>query len=77
MLQDKRNDLDAERQKRLLQRMVAELSGAHPDIYYTATTDIAAMLQQDIAEGRGLNQDERALMQRLTRRDIEVMLSLH
>ncbi|MEM1235997.1 MAG: hypothetical protein AAGI10_03430 [Pseudomonadota bacterium] len=77
MLQDKRKDLDSERQKKLLRGMVEDLSKQDPDLYYRATADIAAMLHGYIAKGGRLAQEDRALMQKLTARDIEVLLSLH
>ncbi|WP_231701151.1 hypothetical protein [Aliiruegeria sabulilitoris] len=77
MLQDKRKDLDSERQKRLLGRMVAELSGSSPDFYYRPTTEIALELMNYIADGKDLNAEERTLLGRLNRRDIQVLLSMN
>lgn len=77
MLQDKRKDLDSEKQKQLLQRLVEELSRTEMDFYYRSTTEVAALLEQHIAKKARLTAEERALMQRLSRRDIEVLLSLH
>ncbi|SFR14430.1 hypothetical protein [Poseidonocella sedimentorum] len=77
MLHEKRQDLDGERQKRLLQRLVGELTRAQPDLYYRSTSDIAGELEAVIESGTGLSTEEKSLLQRLSRRDIEVMLSLH
>jgi hypothetical protein len=77
MLQDKREDLDAEKRKKLLWRLVAELSREMPDLYYQPTSEIARHIRLCIADGGKLNADERALMDRLGQRDIEVLLSLH
>ena len=77
MLQDKRKDLDSERQKKLLRGMVEELSKQDPDLYYRSTADIAAMLHGFIAKGGRLELEDRALMKKLSARDIEVLLSLH
>lgn len=77
MLQDKRKDLDSERQKRILFRLVNELSQLSPDLYYRSTSEIAACLEKYIRRGAKLSTDDRALMARLGRRDIEVLLSLH
>ena len=77
MLQEKRVDLDAEKQKRLLQALVAELSQTQGDLYYQSTSQIAVLLQRYINDQAQLTADDRALLQKLDRRDIEMMLSLH
>ncbi len=77
MLQDKRKDLDAEKQKDLLRRLVAEISRSDPDLYYRSTSEIAARLQKCISGEADLSADERALLERLNRRDLEILLSLH
>ncbi|SLN43635.1 hypothetical protein PSA7680_02202 [Pseudoruegeria aquimaris] len=77
MLQDKRQDLDAEKQRRLLQRLVEELSRTHGELYYQPTSQIAMQLESYIDGEAKLFAEERALLKRLTRRDIEVLLSLH
>ena len=76
-LEEKRKDLDAEKQKRLLFRMVDELSQSSPDLYYRPTSEIATYLEGYIRKGARLSADDRALMTRLSRRDLEVLLSLH
>jgi hypothetical protein len=77
MLRDKRKDLDGEKQKRLLQKLVSDLSRENPNVYYKSTSEIALMLKRTIDAGNGLTTDDRTLLQRLTVRDIEVLLSLH
>lgn len=77
VLQDKRKDLDGEKQKRLLQRLVADLSRENPNIYYMPTAGIAGILHDTIKTGGRLSAEDRELLQRLTLRDIEVLLSLH
>ena len=77
MLQDKRKDLDGERQKKLLQKLVEEMSRERPDLYYQATSAIAVQIKAHIDNGGGLSTEDRVLMQRLNARDIEVLLSLH
>ncbi|MEL7012960.1 MAG: hypothetical protein AAFO72_06735 [Pseudomonadota bacterium] len=77
MLQDKRKDLDGERQKRLLQKLVADLSHQDPNVYYMPTAGIAARLHETIKTGGRLAAEDREILQRLTLRDIEVLLSLH
>ncbi|MEM9059104.1 MAG: hypothetical protein AAGD13_01460 [Pseudomonadota bacterium] len=77
MLQDKNADLDAEKRKKLLRRLVEELSRSNPDLYYQSTNEIARQIRQHIDESASVNKDERELMERLSQRDIEVLLSLH
>ncbi|MEM9630561.1 MAG: hypothetical protein AAGA50_04495 [Pseudomonadota bacterium] len=77
MLQDKKSETDAERQKVLLSRLVTEVSRENPDLYYQSTSRIAHLLRDHISDGSTLNHEERALMQRLSVRDLEVLLSLH
>ena len=77
MLEEKRKDLDSEKQKRLLLKFVNELSQTSPDLYYRPTSEIAAFLEAYIRDKANLTADDRSLMTRLSRRDIEVLLSLH
>jgi hypothetical protein len=77
MLQDKRSDLTVERQKRLLARFVAELCEEHGDLYYQPTSEIARLIASHIAESAELTDEDRAALDGLKARDIEVLLSLH
>lgn len=77
MLQEKRKDLESEKQKKLLQRLVSELSGLYPDLYYQPTSAVADLIQRYVVKDAKLNADEHALMKPLSKRDIEVLLSLH
>ncbi|MEL6914945.1 MAG: hypothetical protein AAFP13_10630 [Pseudomonadota bacterium] len=75
MLEEKRVDLEAEKQKRLLARMVETMTREHADLYYQPTSQIALVLHQDISKGAGLTLDEKGLVDKLSSRDIEVLLS--
>ncbi|MEQ9694705.1 hypothetical protein [Shimia sp. SDUM112013] len=77
MLQDKRKDLDAEKQKKLLERLLHELSDRNPSLYYQPTSEVALQVERYIAHGATLHAEERTLLERLGRRDIAVLLSLH
>ncbi|MEL6551248.1 MAG: hypothetical protein AAFQ54_13480 [Pseudomonadota bacterium] len=77
MLEDKRVDLDAEKQKRVLRRLVEDLTRESADIYYQPTSVIARIVKAQVEAGKGLNADELDLLRRLSQRDIEVLLSLH
>ncbi|MEM7520734.1 MAG: hypothetical protein AAF307_06820 [Pseudomonadota bacterium] len=77
MLEEKRQDLESEKQKKLLQRLVAELSREQPDLYYRSTAEIASQIRTYAAGDAKLINDEKALLKDLSQRDIEVLLSLH
>lgn len=76
-MKDKRKDLDGERQKVLLQKLVSDLSHENPNVYYMPTAGIAVLLHDTIQTGGRLSAEDRELLKRLTLRDIEVVLSLH
>ncbi len=78
MLKEKRVDLDGERQKRLLFRLVSELGQADPGLYYRPTNEIARRLEKQIASNiSNLSSDDRSVLARLSWRDIQVLLSLN
>lgn len=77
MLQEKRNDLDAEKQKKLLQRIVSDLSHSSPQFYYMATSEVARLIHKHIQDASNFNAEERKLLEPLSARDIEVVLSLN
>lgn len=77
MLQDKRNELDAEKRRQLLDRLVTELGRTDPDLYYRTTSEIALALKRRIDAGEGLNGPERELLDGLSVEDIKFILSLH
>ncbi|MEM1401619.1 MAG: hypothetical protein AAGF58_17145 [Pseudomonadota bacterium] len=77
MLKEKRKDLESERQKKLLQGLVEQLSRSEADLYYRSTSDIASRLKTYIDGEAELSTDDRDLLKQLSKRDIEVLLSLH
>ena len=77
MLQDKRSDLDSEKRKVLVQRLIRDLSAADPDFYYRATSDVARLIEERVLRGEGMTADERALLAPLSQRDIQLLLSHH
>ncbi|MEM6710699.1 MAG: hypothetical protein AAF590_00260 [Pseudomonadota bacterium] len=77
MLKDKRKDLDGEKQKQLLKRLVEEMSQMDSDIYYRPTSYIASQIKACVEAGDRLSLEEQALLKSLSQRDIEVLLSLH
>lgn len=77
MLEDKVADLTAQKQRKLLQRLVEDLSKTNPELYYQSTSQIARELVEHIDAGKGLIHEERELLQQLDQRGIEMLLSLH
>ncbi|MEM7461669.1 MAG: hypothetical protein AAF362_03215 [Pseudomonadota bacterium] len=77
MLKDKRADLDAEKRKKLIARIVKELSRENIDLYYQSTSAIARLVKQHVDSGSNLSADDKSLLETLDQRDIEVLLSLH
>ena len=54
-----------------------DLSASDPEFYYRSTSEVAQGIEQRVARGEGLSAEERALLAPLSRRDIQVLLSLH
>ncbi len=77
MLHDERKDLESERQKKLLRRVLEDLTKSRPDLYYQSTSEIARQIAELIRTGGHLSADDRALLQKLSQRDIAIMLSLN
>ena len=76
-MEERREDLISEKRKKLLQRLVEELSREHTDFYYKPTTEIAFMLKNYIDDKTKLSVEERKLLEPLSQHDIQVVLSLH
>lgn len=77
MLEEKIADLTAQKQRKLLQRLVEDLSKTSPELYYQSTSQIARELVQHIENGKSLSHEERELLSTLDQRGIEMLLSLH
>ena len=76
-MEERREDLISEKRKKLLQRLVEELSRARADFYYKPTTEIAFILKNYIDDKTKLSVEERMLLEPLSQHDIQVVLSLH
>ncbi len=75
-MEEKRQDLTAEKQKRRLEQLLQELSREHMDLYYQSTSEIAFQLKTYIRDGAKLDQEDRALLEPLSQSDIQIRLSL-
>ncbi|MEO1043494.1 MAG: hypothetical protein AAFX52_14530 [Pseudomonadota bacterium] len=76
-MEEKREDLQAEKQTKLLQEVVKELSRLNVDLYYRSTSEIAFLIKDYIKKDARLTQDDRALLEPLSAHDIQLRLSLH
>ncbi|MEM0929529.1 MAG: hypothetical protein AAGI89_09580 [Pseudomonadota bacterium] len=76
-MEEKREDLQSEKQDKLLRQLTAELSQQSPDFYYRSTSEIAFLIRDYIRNGAKLTQDDRALLEPLSAHDIQLKLSLH
>lgn len=77
MRDPERKELDAERKKTLLRGIVDDLTNSRPDLYYQSTSEIARQIAELVKSGGQLSADDRALLQKLTQRDIAILLSLN
>ena len=75
-MEEKRKDLAGERQKKLLRKLVEDLSSEEPELYYQPTSYIAQLLHERIKTGGRLSKEDRELLSTRSERDIEVLLSL-
>ncbi|MEM6914106.1 MAG: hypothetical protein AAF511_09025 [Pseudomonadota bacterium] len=76
-MEEKREDLQAEKQVKLLLQLVEELSQRTADFYYKSTSEVAFLVKDYIKKGARLTQDDRALLEPLSAHDIQLRLSLH
>jgi hypothetical protein len=72
-----KEELTSERQKKLLLRLVEELSLENGDFYYQPTSEIASALKTRIDDKTNLTSEELKLLESLSRNDIQMLLSLH
>ncbi|MEM6412708.1 MAG: hypothetical protein AAF683_14370 [Pseudomonadota bacterium] len=76
-MEEKRKDLDAEKQKRLLERLVGELSRSNIDLYYQSTSEVAFLLRKYIDKDAKLSVEEQGLLKPLSEYDIQLRLGLN
>lgn len=70
-------EVKSQKQKKLLLRLVRDLSRQHMDFYYQPTTEVAYALKTHIEKTSDLTQTERALLEPLSEYDIQILLSLN
>ena len=76
-MEEKRKDLKNTQQKLIIQKIISALNESHPSFYYLSTIEIAAEIKKYIHEPAKLKHDDFLLVKDLTRRDIQILLSLH
>ncbi|MEM1174334.1 MAG: hypothetical protein AAGI27_05950 [Pseudomonadota bacterium] len=70
--------LKASRQRKILDRLVAELAGSDSRVYYLSTVEIAQRIETTLKTGAaGLTEAEKDLLSGLRARDIQILLSIH
>ena len=75
-MEEKRKDLDVEKQKKIIFNLVEKLSLSDPDLYYRSTSEIALILKNLIDSRENLLDVDRELVSDLTQRDIELRLGI-
>jgi len=76
-MEEKHKDLISTKQKELVERLVADLNKTDPSFYYLAASDIANEIRTSIKNKKNLSQGEFLLLEPLSRRDIQLILSFH
>lgn len=75
-MEQKRHELKSQKQRKLLEDIVARLASEHPSFYYLPTVEVAAKIEQVIRTGDQLSVEQRELLEGLGRRDIQILLSI-
>ena len=76
-MEEKRVNLINSQQKRIINDVLAALNESHPSFYYLSTIEIAAEIKTYIHTSGQLSVDHFELVGDLSRRDIQILLSLH
>ena len=76
-MEEKRKDLKNTHQKEIITGIVTALNESNPSFYYLSTIEIAAEIKKHIHQTGNLNHDNFQMVKDLSRRDIQILLSLH
>lgn len=76
-MEEKRKDLRSTRQKEIIDKVIAQLHKLHPSFYYLSTIEVAAEIKKYTHEPNNLSLEELELVDNLSRRDIQILLSMH
>lgn len=66
--------LDIDEKKKIIQEIINDLSKSSPDLYYTDTMTISALVEEYIANKK-LNAHKHDLVSKLSRHDIQTLMS--
>ncbi len=76
-MEEKRQDLKSSKQKKIIVEIVSELNRTNPSFYYLSTSEIAAHVKVYIETAEELARTDKDIVIDLSRRDIQMLLSLH
>lgn len=77
LMKEKRKELKNSQQKEIIAEVVGTLNQSHPSFYYLSTIEIAGEVRKYIDQSGNLSRDKFDLVKGLSRRDIQILLSLH
>ncbi len=66
-----------EKKVQILEGLVAKVSTEYQDIYYLSTIEVASLVHKKINEDSELNKADQELVNELSPRDIQILLSYH
>ena len=76
-MEEKRKDLKNTKQKAIINDVITALNETHPSFYYLSTIEVAGEIEKYIQQPGNLSHDQLEDVKGLTRRDIQILLSLH
>ncbi|NND00009.1 MAG: hypothetical protein HKN85_07495 [Gammaproteobacteria bacterium] len=76
-MEEKRKNLKSTQRREVIDRIMASLASSHPSFYYLSTIEIAAEIKAHVHKSGNLSNDDYLLLKDLSRRDIQIMLSMH
>lgn len=68
------NELDADKKRKVINKVVQKLSDENPNFYYTNSSEIANLVKEEF-DNNNLNKDELDLVKDLSAEDIHILLS--
>ena len=75
-MEEKRSNLRSEKQRRLIEHLVNDLSKLDPNFYYQTTSEIAHILKEYIENDADLVREDKELLSPLSVKDLQVLLSI-
>lgn len=75
-MEEKWKNLRSEKQRRIIEQLVSELSQLDPNFYYQSTSEIAHILKDYIINDAALDREDKELVANLDVKDLQVILSI-